>query len=68
MSGVASVNSDEMRERARQCRTKAKAENLLDVQSRAMLIVAAHIWEALAEQNDILATLDPYPDNGTNDK
>ena len=62
------MNSEEMRERARQCRTKAKAENLLDIQSRAVLIVAAHIWEALAEQNDKLGELDTWPDNATNDE
>jgi hypothetical protein len=62
------MNSDEMRERARQCRAKAKAETMLDIHSRAMLIVAAHIWEALAEQNDKLVPLDPWPDKAANDK
>jgi hypothetical protein len=60
------MDSEEMTERARQC--WAKAETALDIHSRAMLIVAAHIWEALAEQNDNFAQLDPWPDNATNGK
>jgi hypothetical protein len=60
------MTSDEMRERARQC--WAQVETALDKHSRAVLIVAAHIWEALAEQHDNLGALDTSPDKATNDK
>jgi hypothetical protein len=62
------MNSDEMRERARQCRAKAKAKHHLDIHSRVLLITAAHIWETLAERHDNLGPLVRWPDKAANDK
>jgi hypothetical protein len=49
------MDSDEMRERARQCR--AKSETAADFQSKAALVETAETWEKLATQYDDLGPL-----------
>jgi hypothetical protein len=55
------MDSNDMRERARQLR--AKAQTGLDTHSKALLIEAARIWETLADRHEKLGPLlDPWPE------
>jgi hypothetical protein len=61
------MNSDQMRELAKQYR--AKAEAVSNIRAKATLTETAEIWEKLAERHDTLGSLSlVWPDGQTKDK